>query len=241
MYDIASFTLKDMALCSAALRPLGSGAASMEEVSGRIVRHLYDNFVDKETGRKAFVLIRFFRTHPYGELSEELRAFARGVLGGQAGSPEMKCLTLLASAGVRPEWQSHESSKGHRAIPLASAGVVERFPMVRQLVQQFGLEVNTVLRPDPGVLLDLAQRTYNVFFIPKALGSQYVTAQEEFVKPFGVESVLGFGGMLPSGNLYAIIMFSAVPIPPETAELFRTLALSVKVAVLPFDSGTIFA
>jgi hypothetical protein len=33
-----------------------------------------------------------------------------------------------------------------------------------------------------------------------------------------------------------VILFSKVAIPRETAELFRTLALNVKMAVLPFES-----
>jgi len=81
--------------------------------------------------------------------------------------------------------------------------------------------------------MDMAQTTYNVFYLPEAAGNKYVPAQEDFVIPFGVSSVLGFGGILPSGNLFVIIMFSRVPISPRTAEMFRTLALSVKIAVLP--------
>ena len=40
---------------------------------------------------------------------------------------------------------------------------------------------------------------------------------------------------------FVIIMFIRASLPPETAEVFRTLALSVKVAVLPFDGKAIFA
>jgi hypothetical protein len=153
----------------------------------------------------------------------------------------MKCLTLLASAGALPEWNSRKSSAGHKAIPLPSEHFVEQFPMIRQLVQQLGLEVNTILQPDPEILVDLVQKTYNVFYIPEAVGSQYVVAQEEFVIPFNVLAVLGCGGILPSGNLFAIIIFSKVHFPREIADLFKTVALSVKVAVLPFDGKVVFA
>ena len=241
MYDITHFTLADMTECSGALRRLGANATSMEEVSTRIVRYLHNSFVDKETSERALVLVRLFKTHPYGELDEELQGFVRGMLEAPVESPAMKCLTLLGSAGARPEWQSREGSRGHRALALPSEHFVGRFPMVRQLVQQLGLEINTVLHPDPAVLVDLAQTTYNVFFVPQAVGSQYVPAQQEFVIPFGVQSVLGFGGMLPSGNLFAVIMFARVPLRPETADLFRTLALSAKLAVLPFDGRAGFS
>lgn len=241
MYDIRTFTLKDMVETSAALRRMGASAASMEQVADRIVDYLYDQFVDRETGEKFFVLVRLFKTHPYEELDEELRVFARGMLGAPPESPAMKCLTLLASAGALPEWNSRKSSAGHKAIPLPSELFVEKFPMIRQLVQQLGLKVKSVLQPDPEILVDLAQTTYNVFYIPEAVGSQYVVAQQEFVIPFNVRSVLGCGGILPSGNLFAIIIFSKVQFPRETADLFKTVALSVKMAVLPFDGKVIFA
>lgn len=241
MYDLRSFSLKDMVECSGALRLMGKGAASMEEVAGRIVHYLYEQFADRESGEKSFVLVRFFKTHPYGELDEKLRGFACGVLGAPPESADMKCLALLASMGPEPEWQSRQLSAGHQALPLPSEHFVEQFPMVRQLVQQLGLEINTFLKPDPEVLVDLAQTTYNVFCIPEAVGSQYVPAQEEFVLPYGVRSVLGFGGVLPSGNLFAIIIFSRVEMTRETADLFKTLALSAKLAVLPFDGQAVFA
>jgi len=37
------------------------------------------------------------------------------------------------------------------------------------------------------------------------------------------------------------VLFSKVPLPRETANLFKTLALSVKLAILPFDGRAVFA
>ncbi len=53
--------------------------------------------------------------------------------------------------------------------------------------------------------------------------------------------MLGFGGVLSSGELFAVIMFSKVSIPRETAESFRGLAPSAKEAVQPFVGGAVFA
>jgi hypothetical protein len=234
MADIADFSLKDMVEFSAALRLMGSGATGIEEVAGRIVHYLYDHLTDGETGERACALVRFFKTHPYGELDADLQQFAAKMLHSPPESPAMKCLVLLATAGIRPEWHSRKLSAGHRAIPLPSEHFIEAFPMVRQLIQQMGLPVGTVLEPDPAVIMDMAQTTYNVFYLPEAIGNRYVPAQEDFVVPFRIRSVLGFGGILPSGNLFAIIIFSRVPVSRQTADMFRTLALSVKVAVLPF-------
>ncbi|MBI4585753.1 MAG: hypothetical protein HY717_17210 [Planctomycetes bacterium] len=240
MYDFANFTLRDMVEFSAALRRLGAGAESMEEVAGRIVHCLYEQLADRKTRERSCALVRFFKTHPFGELDAELRRFARKMLGDHPEPPAMKCLVLLATAGDKPEWNSRKNSSGHKAIPLPSEKVVTQFPMISQLVKQFGLEVSAVLEPDQTLLLDLEQKTYNVFHIREALGNPFVPAQAEFVVPFGIKSVIGFGGMLPSGDLFATILFSKVQIPRETADQFKTLALSAKVALLPFVGGAIF-
>ena len=107
-------------------------------------------------------------------------------------------------------------------------------------ITTLGLEIKTLLQPDPKVIMDLTQKTYNVFYVPDAVGNEYVPVQKEFVIPFGVRSVIGFGGILPSGNLYATILFSRARVPVETAEMFKTLALSMRIALLPFVGGTVF-
>jgi two-component system NtrC family sensor kinase len=119
--------------------------------------------------------------------------------------------------------------------------MVENAPMISQLIQQLGLEIGAVLRADRDTIVDLAQKTYNVFYVADANGSPYIPAQTDFVQPHGIRSVLGFGGMLPSGNLFAVIMFAKVAISRETADLFANIALAAKLALLPFDGNATFA
>ena len=238
-YDLSRMSLREVSECSVALRGLGAGARSMEEAANRIVRHLYDELGDGQ-GR-ACALVRFYKTHPYGELEPPLREFARGVMGGEEPSPAVNCLTLLATVGDEPAWRSRRASTRHQTIPLPGHDVVERLPMVAQLINQLGVPVEAVVASDPSLLLDLQQRTFNVFHVPTALGSPYIPAQAEFVVPHGIRSALGFGGILPSGDLFAIIFFSRAEVNRETADLFKPLALSAKLAVLPFASGPIFA
>ncbi len=240
MADLTRFTLRDMIECEAALRKLGTGAETLVEAAHRIVRYLFDHLIEKQTGQRACALVRFFKTHAFEGLTPQLQRFAQNILGRPAESPGLKCLTLLATAGIKPEWNSRETSVGHQAIPLASAAMVARFPMISQLLTQLGLEVKNVLQPDPALVLDLALRDYNLFYVPDAVGSPYVPAQEEFVIPSGIRSVLGFGSMLPSGNLFAVILFARVPIPAETAALCKPWTLSVKLAVLPLAEEPLF-
>jgi signal transduction histidine kinase len=47
--------------------------------------------------------------------------------------------------------------------------------------------------------------------------------------------VFGFGGLLPSGNLFAFIHFSKIQVSRKTVELFKLVAASIKLLLLPFD------
>jgi hypothetical protein len=241
MFTLEDFAFPDMIELGSSLREMSDRAESMEEVANRIVRHLYDCLISKETGQRACVLVRLFKTHLFGDLDEDLRQFARTMLGRAVESPTMKCLVLLATAGEWPEWNSRERSKGHRAIPLPSEEAIASFPMISQLVIQMGLSVSTLVKADPALMLDVNENSLGVFHVPQAQGSPYIPAQKDFVIARGVKSALGFGGLLPSGDLFAVILFSRIYIPRATAELFKTLGLITKLAISPFARHRVFA
>lgn len=236
-YDLGNFSLSDMASLGGAVRRSGAGAQSMEEAAGEIVRKLYDELAVGETRQKSCALIRLFKTHDFRGLDGELKEFARKLMPDVQIEPKTKCLVLLASAGEKPQWNSRQGSNGHKAIPLPSEEIVLQIPMIKNLIKQFGLDVNSVLNPDPNLILDAEHRTYNVFHIEKALGSKYIPAQKEFIAPLAIKSVLGFGGVLPLGDMFAAILFSKIRIPEETAKFFESMSLNLKTALLPFEEA----
>ena len=240
-YDLGAFSLAEMTRCGMELRRIGAGAASMEEVGQRTVRYLFERLTTPGNREPACALVRLFVTMPYRELQAEQQEFAVGVLGQRPADSGMKCLTLLASAGVEEPWNSRHRSVGHKALPLASEAGVARSPMIAQLIRQLGVEVSTLLASDPRLMVEMEQHSFNVFYVPDAVASPYIPAQDEFVIPHDIRSVLGFGGVLPSGELFAMILFSRVRSPREIAELFKTLSLNVKVALLPFVDRRVFA
>lgn len=240
MYGLATFSLSDMIEAGAELRKLGAGAVSLQEVAERITHYFYHHFGDDRTGKLDCALVRFFKTHSYGDLPSDLQGFARAVLGHEPDSPDVKCLTLLGTAGEQSEWNERQRSQRHQAIPLASKQFVRQFPMISQLFNQFGSKLELFLEPDPALLVDWEATTFNVFYVPDAVASPFVPAQEQFVIPYGIRSVVGVGGMLPSGEFFAVVLFSKVVIPQQTADLFKTLAQSAKIALLPYDGRLVF-
>ncbi len=240
MFDLTKFSLQDMSEVGDALQQLELKARNIDELSNMTVRYFFDNLVDTQTGEKSSVLVRFFMTYPYSSLDTELQQSAEKMLDGQPVQQDMKCLKLLATAGVQPEWNAAKHSKDHRVLPLQNEDMLKKNIMVHQFIDQMGMGISNVLNPDPKLSSELEGRVFNVYHVPDAPGSPYIPAQEKFVVPFGVKSAMGFGGMLPTGNLFALLIFSKTKIPHNTAILFKNIALNVRMALLPFVNEKIF-
>jgi hypothetical protein len=239
-FSLRRFELREMLRCGLDVRRVARDAPAMDRAADAIVRYFHESFVDPESGERECALVRFYKTHPYGGLAPELQVFARERMAGTPPHDTMKCLVLLASAGSEPAWNSPHTSRGHRAIPLPTAEIVEQAPMIAQLIRQMGLDLTSVVSPRPELLQGLEGKTYNVFYVPKALGSEAIPAQDDFVRPYGIQSVLGCGGINFNGELYAVILFSRVPVPQESADRFRNIALDLKMAIASFAEDRVF-
>lgn len=242
MYNVAKFTYREMMDCRATIREMFTDAEpeSVAEGAERIVRFLFENLGDDD-GRPACALARMFKTHRYDALDVELRDFTRTIEPDADRVQNLRCLVLLATAGDEPPWNSRHASRGHKCIPLVSEKMVEEAPMIAQLIRQIGLKISTVLRPDPALMLTQEHTSYNVFYVPQANGSPYIVAQNDFVQRYGIQSVIGFGGLAGAGDLLATILFTKVPIRPEVAELFKVIGLNARIAMLPLLRKPLFA
>ncbi len=240
-YDPTRFTLADMVRFGTALRTLVGASTSMEQAAQKTTRYIYDNLRSRDSGSRSCVLVRLFKTHPYGRLNPYLQQAAVSMASSSTVTKDTKCLTLLGTSGDEPQWNSHYESRMHRSVPLISPAMVEQVPMISELVRQLGLPITDFLKPTPEIIRDLEQTSFGVFHVPTAVGNPCVPAQKEFVVPFGIRSAIGFGGILPDGELFAVIIFARVTIPASTAEMFRTIALSLKLGLLSLLDRPVFA
>ncbi len=240
MYNFTQFGFRDMMDCRTRLRSIfDEEPSTLAEAGQRVVRFFYDGLLD-ERGQPACALVRMFKTHKFDDLDPASKSIAVKALPEAATIPDLRCLTLLATAGDEPDWNRVEASRGHRVIPLPSEAMVEQAPMIAQLITQLGGKIANVLHPDPSLLFDTKDSSYNLFYVQRALGSPYIVAQKEFVETYRIASVLGFGGLLASGDFFAAILFSHVPITTQVADLFKVVGLNLKVAFLPLARKPLF-
>lgn len=98
MFDLTRFTLKDMAACGIAVRSMAAEASSLEALSERLARHLYDNLRDAVDGQRQCAWVRVFATPPGATLQPH--ALPRAV--PSSAFPPVSGLTLLAAAWGSP-------------------------------------------------------------------------------------------------------------------------------------------
>ena len=167
------------------------------------------------TGERACVLVRCYVTHPYGALPPNLQRFAKRALGTVAitpPEPAMRCLVLLATVGDEPAWNDRRRSAGHQAIPLPSPHIVERAPMIAQLVRELGLDLAHVARPATGVVHDLGGA--GTRRLPRrARGGQPDTSRRRRASSTATAFARcsASAALLDSGELFAAILFARVP------------------------------
>jgi len=114
-------------------------------------------------------------------------------------------------------------------------------PIISRRLTQFGIDVGSVMRPGPVLVVDMSGKTYNTFYIPEAVGSSYIPTPDDFVIPNGIKSALGFDGVLSSGEPFVVIMFSKPGIPADVINKFSAIGASVKEAMEPFVGNKVFA
>jgi hypothetical protein len=226
--------------CSAAVRALAKNASSLEILADSLTKTIYEHLTTEPDEEKACALVRLFRTVEYQDLNAELKKRVRAV-HAKVG-PTSKFLVLLGTSGSDPAWNSRKLSKGHQLIPLLSAEMIAKTPMIARLFSQLGIEISTLLSASSAKIdfADPADRDYNMFFVHDARGSQFIPSQAEFVIPCGIRSVIGYGSLLPNGEFYAVVMFFRVLLPETALKRFNSLALSTTIALLSAPEARLF-
>ena len=183
---------------------------SFEHVAQTTVEAVFRQFKDDD-GQPAFALVRVFRAGIYDDLSPELQALA------DPSNPYW--LALYGTTGIQDAWCDRRRSQNHQVVP----GGDNMPPMLEAVfshaMQQDVIDtanIHPVRRNDTAITQS--------YFVPHALGSPYVPAQEQFVIPYGIQSLLGLGSSFTSGTAYVLLGFSCQALNEDAALRFAELA-----------------
>jgi serine phosphatase RsbU (regulator of sigma subunit) len=120
---------------------------------------------------------------------------------------------------------------------LESPDTVRNDPLLAALVRELGLDADTFVS---GKSDGNSTAEFGTFHIEDASDASRLPFQE-FVAAQDIRSVVGFGGVQPTGNVFAVALYARVPIHAEAAEMLRIIGVSVKLALLPYVTEPMFA
>ena len=95
--------------------------------------------------------------------------------------------------------------------------------MLSAVFDQIGLDLSHLKRADKSILIKDSHKQYGVFCVENANGNKLIPKQAEFVKPYSVKSVFGFGGIYSTSNVYAVLVFSRERLSRKHTQLFLSL------------------
>lgn len=193
---------------------------NFEQVSQRIAEEVYHQF-KQDNNQPLFALVRVFRICRYEELIPELQAIAR---------PDQKFwMALMGTMGQESQWCSRHTSRGHQVV---SAGH-ERTPMLKAAFEQLGLKPGEITETNRAFFEGSTLSPY--FFVEHAQGSPHVPAQEAFVIPYQIQSIVGIGCAFISKASYLMIAFSKGKLDRKMAQTFAELSPYISTLLAAYD------
>ncbi len=238
--DISELTLARVFDLSQSIKVKCKDKSNLEQVAQELMKTLCQTIIT-DSDNSAIVLGRLFKSCSYSDLTEDIQNYIQQRGNANAITPESKFLTLLGTWGELEEWQHIEESKNYKAFSLNDKDVLYKFPMLSAVFNQIGYNIPTETEPDKSIIIDDQDKEYGVFYVKDATGNKLVPKQAEFVEPYGVKSVIGFGGRYGNNNIYSIILFFRECISRQTAELFPSLNPAIKFLTLRHEmTGNIF-
>lgn len=213
MLDFVNSTAEDYSQFARYLWLESQNFSSHEQTSRFIVESLFQEFTTPE-GDPLLALARIFRWTPVDELPDDLRAICP--------PGEKSVMALTGTCGLEDAWWDRRKSANHRVIPVGKIASHGQLPMFEDILAQMGIDL-PYLR-ETGDLGVMSGRHYQgVFYIQDASSSPAILDQRNFVKPYGIKSLLGFGGFIAHPNhesMYLLSVFTRQTVTPAVAQDF---------------------
>lgn len=197
--------------------------SSFEEAAQVIVADFYNLFRSRKD-EPEFALVRIFQTMSFDELTPELQASAKLSSG--------HFLTLMGTIGLEDAWDDRRQSQSRKAIPINQ----NMSPMFKGIFRELGFSWEDVTGDKVVVGKKVKDMSFIHFFhVEDVSSSSYITDQEQFVHPYGIQSAIAIGTQFISQAAYVLIGFSMQPISEDQAVQLVSIAPYISTLLAVFD------
>ncbi len=232
-----TMTLRAAAQCAFRIMRVAADGIPEEAIAQAVAEYFYDHFRLTDTGGPALLLARVSLTEPLSLVAPALQTKMRQRHAGL--EDQTQCCVLRGSCGQYGEWCRVATPVMDQCLVVEDMEFSWVRPVVAQVLRGLDRNLAEVGRWEGAGLLEDLDRVVHVVHIEEAKGHPLLQRQGEFVAQYGVRSMMGLGGRLPSGRSVCVELFSSVPVGPERLSHYRVLALSVYLAFLRADLMTI--
>jgi hypothetical protein len=206
----------------------GENEPTFEAAAQDILYDIYHEFKD-ETGEPVFALARTFRLCRYGELPPDIR---RKIDPDSAHH----WLALVATIGQEKAWNDRCLSEKHAVIAPGDF----TSPMLKAAFEQIQLDPSRIDQPvtelETGVvMIQEPISTTRYFLVQDAPGNPNIVEQDDFVKPYNIQSVLGVGCAFDSGSFHLTLFFSKVKLSNTDVQLLMQLSPFISTLLTTYD------
>lgn len=225
MTRLSGFTIDDLEDCNRQLRVIGAGAATMGEVAQRITDALFERLCDDRTHQEP-VTVSLHKSHPMRALPLDLHALVR------ATDPSIEdddpCLVPMSAS---PD----HSGRLLGSSPPLTARTWTSQPALASIASAMGIDLAVLPDPITAIKAGLHTRLLDGLFVEAVRTSGALSGPGRAeLDAAGVQSAIGIGGWLPSGNVFLLLVLARVPIPPRSARLLRSLTPAIRASLTPF-------
>ncbi|HEX4335249.1 MAG TPA: ATP-binding protein [Polyangiaceae bacterium] len=136
----------------------------------------------------------------------------------------------MASRGAETEWSAEGTPVRPAAVvALPDVESVASFPFLDALLGALGVPAASVVSPVPRPGAE-AWSTFHTFHVKELAGGP-LEPGKGFVHGFEIACAFGFGGFMPSGHLFSLIIFSNVELDATAARFLSILQAYAKLAL----------
>jgi hypothetical protein len=190
------------------------GCTTVQDAAQMLVDSLFNRFCESLVLLRMFVTMRYDRLTAADRLFVDARSRDSGTSHLIHGATPV--FTLLASRGIRPEWNDRNRSEHFRCIPLPSAAFVSSLSMLSRQFASVGLDANCFDDWERTVAATgCADRFRGVLYVRDSAADtdsqgRKIVPRQQFVAENGVKSSFGFGsGYLNHPTLATLFAFTS--------------------------------